>query len=80
MVYAQTDLLQKQVFLFERIDLAGKKPLKYLNAIYFIRPIEENIQILIRELHEPKYGNYFICMCCLNHQKKTNRNFLLYRF
>jgi len=62
MVYAQSDILQKEVFLFERIDIGGKKSLKHLSAIYFLRPTEENIQALVRELHEPKYGNYFICM------------------
>jgi vacuolar protein sorting-associated protein 45 len=62
MAYAQSDVLQKEVFLFERIDIGGKKTLKYLNAIYFLRPTEENVQALVRELHEPKYGNYFICM------------------
>ena len=61
MVYAQSEILQKEVFLFERIDIPGQKSLKHLTAICFLRPIEENIQALVRELHEPKYGNYFIC-------------------
>lgn len=61
MVYAQSEILQKEVFLFERIDIAGQKSLKHLTAICFLRPTEDNIQALIRELREPKYGNYFIC-------------------
>jgi vacuolar protein sorting-associated protein 45 len=61
-VYATSDILQKEVFLFERIDMARKASLKFLTAIYFLRPIEENIQLLIRELHEPRCGNYYICM------------------
>ena len=61
MVYAQSEILQKEVFLFERIDLAGQKSLKHLSAICFLRPTEENIQALVRELHEPKYGSYYIC-------------------
>ncbi|CAF0916099.1 unnamed protein product [Rotaria sordida] len=60
MVYAQSEILQKEVFLFERIDMGGQKSLKHLSAICFLRPTEENIQALVRELHEPKYGNYFI--------------------
>ncbi|CAF1645957.1 unnamed protein product [Rotaria sordida] len=59
-VYAQSEILQKEVFLFERIDTAGQKSLKHLSAIWFLRPTEENIQALVRELHESKYGNYFI--------------------
>jgi vacuolar protein sorting-associated protein 45 len=61
MVYAQSEILQKEVFLFERIDLPGQKSLKHLSAICFLRPTEENIQALVRELHEPKYGSYYIC-------------------
>ena len=61
MVYAQSEILQKEVFLFERIDVAGQKSLKHLTAICFLRPTEDNIQALIRELQEPKYGSYFIC-------------------
>ena len=67
MVYAQSEILQKEVFLFERIDLAGRKSLKHLSAICFLRPTEENIHALVRELHEPKYGSYYICksLSCL---------------
>ncbi|CAF3343808.1 unnamed protein product [Rotaria socialis] len=60
MVYAQSEILQKEVFLFERIDIPGQKSLKHLSAICFLRPTEENIQSLVRELRDPKYGNYFI--------------------
>lgn len=61
MVYAQSEILQKEVFLFERIDIPGQKSLKHLTAICFLRPIQENIDALVRELKDPKYGNYFIC-------------------
>ncbi|CAF1051124.1 unnamed protein product [Adineta steineri] len=46
MVYAQSEILQKEVFLFERIDIPGQKSLKHLSAICFLRPTEENIQSL----------------------------------
>ena len=61
MVYAQSEILQKEVFLFERIDVPGQKSLKHLSAICFLRPTKENIDALVREIREPKYGNYFIC-------------------
>lgn len=61
MVYAQSEILQKEVFLFELIENSGQKVLKNLNAICFLRPTEENIELLERELHEPKYGGYYIC-------------------
>lgn len=61
MAYASSDMLQKEVFLFDRIDSVGKKTLKHLNAICFLRPTEENFKALVDELREPKYGNYFLC-------------------
>jgi vacuolar protein sorting-associated protein 45 len=62
MAYNPADMLQKEVFLFERIDNVGKKTLKHLSAIYFLRPTEENFKALAKELHEPRCGNYFLCM------------------
>ena len=80
MVYAQSEILQKQVFLFEHIDAGGQKTLKHLNAICFLRPVEENIQILERELHEPKYGSYYICKFLfiyifIDRKKEKNRTY-----
>ena len=62
MVYAQSEILQKEIFLFERVDVLAQKPLKHLTAICLLRPTEENVQTLIRELRQPKYYKYFICM------------------
>lgn len=81
MVYAQSEILQKEVLLFERIDIVGQKSLKHLSAICFLRPTEENIQALVRELREPKYGNYYICKFISNNkQKLETQRHLVYRF
>lgn len=62
MVNSQTDMLQKEVYLFERIDSGrSNERLKYLKCIVFIRPTKENIIRLSNELKSPKYGTYFIC-------------------
>lgn len=61
MVYAQSEILQKEVFLFERVDVTAQKPLKHLAAICFLRPTEDNVQALVKELRDPKYGKYFVC-------------------
>lgn len=79
MVYAQSEILQKEVFLFERIDIPGQKSLKHLCAICFLRPTEENIQALVRELHDPKYGSYFICKFKYINFNKTYK-IVLFRF
>lgn len=61
MVFAQSEILQKEVYLFERIDSRGRQAMKHLKCITFLRPTKENIEILSDELRAPKYGQYYIC-------------------
>ncbi|XP_041465659.1 vacuolar protein sorting-associated protein 45-like [Lytechinus variegatus] len=60
MVYAQSEILQKEVYLFERLDSANREIMKHLRCICFIRPKRENIEMLCNELRNPKYAVYFI--------------------
>lgn len=60
MVYTQSEILQKEVYLFERIDSAHRESMKHLKAICFLRPTKENVALLIQELQRPKYTTYFI--------------------
>ena len=61
MVYAQSEILQKEVYLFERIDSSGRETMKHLKCICFLRPTSENVQLLAQELRVAKYGLYYIC-------------------
>lgn len=64
MAFSQSDMLQREVYLFERIDSGrSNERLKYLKCIVFIRPTKQNIQLLANELRNPKYSAYFICKC-----------------
>ncbi|XP_044127809.1 vacuolar protein sorting-associated protein 45 [Bufo gargarizans] len=60
MVYTQSEILQKEVYLFERIDSANRENMKHLKAICFLRPTKENVEYLIKELRRPKYSVYFL--------------------
>ncbi|XP_044095084.1 vacuolar protein sorting-associated protein 45 isoform X3 [Lutra lutra] len=60
MVYTQSEILQKEVYLFERIDSQNREVMKHLKAICFLRPTKENVGYLIQELRRPKYSIYFI--------------------
>ncbi|XP_062516696.1 vacuolar protein sorting-associated protein 45-like [Corticium candelabrum] len=60
MVYAQSEILQKEVYLFERIDGGGRETMKHLKAVCFLRPTQENISLLCEELRAPKYGFYYL--------------------
>jgi len=62
MVYAQSEILQKEVFLFERLDGGGtREAMKHLKCLCFLRPTRDNIELLARELKSPKYGQYYLC-------------------
>ncbi|PNF35932.1 Vacuolar protein sorting-associated protein 45 [Cryptotermes secundus] len=61
MVYGQSEILQKEVYLFERIDSGGQREsMKHLKCITFLRPTKENIALLSWELRYPRYGVYYI--------------------
>jgi vacuolar protein sorting-associated protein 45 len=62
MVYTQTEILQKEVYLVDRIESPGRELMTHLKAVCFLRPTAENMELLIRELKDPKYGQYFLCM------------------
>lgn len=56
MAISQSDMLRKEVYLFERIDSGrSNERLKYLKCIVFIRPTKDNILRLSNELKSPKY-------------------------
>lgn len=61
-VFAQSEMLQHEVYLFERLD--AEKPvsdeLPFVKCIVFVRPTKDNIGRLCRELHRPRYASYFI--------------------
>jgi len=59
-VFAQSQILQKEVYLFERLDLSQRESLLHLKAVCFLRPTRENIDNLCQELKDPKYGEYHL--------------------
>lgn len=62
-VYSQSELLQKEVFLVELVDSIAKsiEPMSHLKAIYFLRPTSRNIQHIKRQLASPRFGEYHLC-------------------
>lgn len=60
MAFAQSEILQKEVFLFEILDVTRREQMKHLKCIVFIRPTKENIDNLAYELKFPRYGQYYI--------------------
>ena len=60
MVYTKSEISQKEVYLFETIDAKHRDEMKHLKVIVFLRPTEENIQLLCQELKLPRYGKYYL--------------------
>lgn len=60
MVYSQSDILQHEVFLVERIDAEHSDKMRHMNAICFLRPTNQNFLLLSKELKTPKYNEYHI--------------------
>lgn len=74
MAFSQSDMLQEEVYLFERLDLPrSDERMKHLKCIVFLRPNKNNIAAICHELRNPRYGSYFICRAI----KKNPLNMLL---
>ncbi|VDP04672.1 unnamed protein product [Soboliphyme baturini] len=60
-VYAQSEIMQKETYLFERIDSGIlREPIRHLKCIAFLRPTSENVALLAQEFRSPRYGQYFV--------------------
>jgi vacuolar protein sorting-associated protein 45 len=57
MVYSQTQILEKEVYLIEKL---GKEhePLSHLKAAVFVQPTQQNIELLKKEVKDPKFKEY----------------------
>ena len=59
MVYSQTQILEKSVYLVELLGVEHD-PMLHLKASLFVQPTEANLALLIAELRNPKYSEYHI--------------------
>ena len=59
MVYSQTQILEKEVYLVETLGKAHD-PMPHLKAAVFIQPTEANFDLLVKELREPKFKEYHL--------------------
>jgi hypothetical protein len=73
-VFSQSEILQEEVYLFERLEVETRDIMAHLKACVLVRPTEENIAHLKRELRTPKYGEYYLCMCPSNPTTKPKNS------
>ncbi|GAB6032401.1 vacuolar protein sorting-associated protein 45 [Chamberlinius hualienensis] len=61
MAFAQSEMLLKEVYLFERLDVDNfKDAMRHLKCVAFVRPTKDNVHLLLKELKDPTYGQYYI--------------------
>jgi len=58
-VYAMSEIMKYEVYLCEKIT-SHRENLLYLNCICFLRPTQQNISLLEKELRNPHYKSYNI--------------------
>ncbi|CEM25368.1 unnamed protein product [Vitrella brassicaformis CCMP3155] len=60
MVFSQSQILEREVFLVERLDAENKEKMRHLNAVCFFRPTADNFLRLAKELKAPSYAEYHL--------------------
>lgn len=72
MVYTQSEILQKEVYLFERIDSPNRETMKHLKAICFLRPTK----VLLTELPSAQANTERYDLKALRRQNKFVLSFV----
>ncbi|KHN97682.1 vacuolar protein sorting-associated protein 45 [Metarhizium album ARSEF 1941] len=59
-VVTQSSLLNYEVYLVDRLDNTAREKMRHLRCLCLLRPSSESIQLLIDELRDPNYGEYYL--------------------
>jgi len=59
MVYSQSQILEKDYYLVEKLN-KNHELMNHMKAAVFIEPTELNIDVLVKELRNPKFSEYHI--------------------
>ena len=58
-IFSQSKLFKNDVYLIQRITDKGDK-MQHLKAVYFVRPTQQNVDLILAELKDPKYMEYHL--------------------
>jgi hypothetical protein len=61
-VLPQSYLLEKEVYLTDFLFNVNREQISSLKCVVFVRPTANNVDLLLHELREPRYPEYYICM------------------
>lgn len=74
MVYSQTQILERDVFLVERLEQTSRhEAMTHLKALVFVRPSWSNFDLLKQELQNPKFSEYHIFFSNIVPQEMLNQ-------
>ena len=60
MCATQTELLEHEIYMVDTIENVDRDVMRHLKCLVYVKPTEESIECLIRELSNPKYGEYHL--------------------
>lgn len=60
MCATQSELLHNEIFLIDTLENENRDPERHLRCIVYVKPTNDSIEFLSRELRDPKYGDYHI--------------------
>lgn len=60
MCATQTELLEHEIYIVDTIENMERDVMRHLKCLVYVKPTEESIECLIRELSNPKYGEYHL--------------------
>lgn len=60
MCATQSDLLEHEIYLVDTVENADRDIMRHLKCLVYVKPTDESIECLVRELANPKYGEYHL--------------------
>ncbi|KZO97037.1 Sec1-like protein [Calocera viscosa TUFC12733] len=56
----QSSLLANHVYLTDRVDNPRRERMPHLQCVVFVRPTEDSLEWVGKELEQPRYGGYYL--------------------
>ena len=61
LIYTQTEILSNEVYLIENLTKTQThESMPHLKAVVFVQPTKQNVELIVRELSNPKFQEYHI--------------------
>lgn len=58
-MYSQTEIMDRDFYLVEQLG-STHEAMPHMKAAVFVRPTQQSVSLLIRELKDPKFKEYHV--------------------